>query len=164
MLGGKPTGPARLLLFHDWWLSIPFLCIAIWSYDGSAYWLFCQVSNSIAKDGLIPWYPNPPPLEPKDVLIGCKTNAIPSAPPLLHPKNRSMLKWKGLFKFICILFQTDPDWFPIAGVSWKTFPGCIVAFPFKIKFGVITGRGFTISVVVFPLEFEYVPALVCQLP
>ena len=75
-----------------------------------------------------------------------------------------MLKWKGLFKFICILFQTEPDWLPIAGVNWKTFPGWIVAFPFKIKLGVITGSGFTTKVVVFPFEFVYVPEFVCQFP
>ena len=43
---------------------------------------------------MIPAYPNPPPEDPKEVLIGCKTNAIPSAPPLLHPRNKSMLKWE----------------------------------------------------------------------
>ena len=136
-------------------------------YQGSEYWLLSQVSNSTANEGEILWYPIPPPVDPSEVLTGCRTKAIPSAPPPLHPKKTSTSKLKGWFKFIIILFQTDPAWPFVAWVNWNTLPGWTTAVPLNIKFGVITGSGLITKFVITVPELVtsvYVPALVCQAP
>ncbi len=40
-----------------------------------------NVSNSIAIEGDTPTYPKPSPVSPARLLVCCRTNAMPSAPP-----------------------------------------------------------------------------------
>ena len=72
-------------IFHDGYMII-------WRIIWVAIFLCIKLNDNTWS---IPWYPNPPPLAPREVEIGCSTKAIPSAP---HWSRHPKLIWKYISK------------------------------------------------------------------
>ena len=101
----------------------------------------------------------PPPTAKTWLLICWSPKAIPSAPLLSVPKNKSTSKLKGWFRLTSVLFQTAPvSQFKALVNKYSSFPR-LVALPLRTKSALDPGSGLTkITTVSFSLHPPFVLA------